>query len=121
MFNTILGGLHKFLPEHGTRVKKHQMLTQYLIKSLHMHKIWAIKFFLCEMLCLVICVANMYFMDVFLGGTFMNYGLDVMSFPEADVETRVDPMVRIFPKVTKCTFRYDGSFKRYFLIIYSKC
>ena len=50
----------------------------------------------------------MYFTDVFLGGTFLNYGLDVMSFPEADPETRVDPMIRIFPKVSKCTFRKYG-------------
>ncbi|CAL4061288.1 unnamed protein product, partial [Meganyctiphanes norvegica] len=108
VFDTVLGGLHKFLPQHGMRIKKHKMLAQYLSKSLHLHKLWTIKFFICEVLCLVISVGNMYFTDVFLGGTFLNYGLDVMSFPEADPETRVDPMIRIFPKVSKCTFRKYG-------------
>ena len=34
----------------------------------------------------------------------------VLSFPYDDPESRVDPMSRIFPKMTKCTFnRYGGS------------
>lgn len=109
VFHTILGSLNKFLPEHDKRIKKHQVLAHYLSKSLHMHKLWALKFFTCEVLCLIISLGNMFYTDMFLGGTFKTYGTEVMSFPEADSMTRVDPMVRIFPKVAKCTFRKYGA------------
>nr|XP_053651670.1 innexin inx2-like [Cherax quadricarinatus] len=62
-------------------------------------------FFVCEALCLVVAVGNIYFTDLFLGGTFMKYGTEVINFPDMDPENRVDPMTRIFPRVTKCTFR----------------
>ncbi|KAG0726928.1 Innexin inx2 [Chionoecetes opilio] len=67
------------------------------------------RFFLCEVLCLVVVVGNIYFTDLFLGGTFLTYGTEVISFPDMDPEKRVDPMTRIFPRVTKCTFRKFGS------------
>ena len=51
-------------------------------------------------------VGNIYFIDKFLGGTFLTYGVDVINLPDQDPETRVDPMVRIFPRLAKCTFRY---------------
>lgn len=63
------------------------------------------RFFLCEALCLVVVVGNIYFTDFFLDGTFMTYGTEVINFPDMDPENRVDPMTRIFPRVTKCTFR----------------
>ena len=63
------------------------------------------RFFLCEALCLVVVVGNIYFTDLFLGGTFLKYGTEVINFPDMDPEHRVDPMTRIFPRVTKCTFR----------------
>ena len=43
-------------------------------------------------------------MDVFLGGQFTKYGTDVISVSELPIEQRVDPMNKVFPKVTKCTF-----------------
>ena len=47
-------------------------------------------------------------MDFFLGGEFTTYGLDVMSMTEWMPEKREDPMARVFPKVTKCTFHKFG-------------
>ena len=40
-------------------------------------------------------------MDVFFGGQFMRYGFDVLSVSDEPIETRVDPMNRVFPKVRK--------------------
>ena len=39
-------------------------------------------------------------MDVFLGGYFTTYGIEVLAISEQPFETRVDPMSKIFPKVT---------------------
>jgi hypothetical protein len=51
----------------------------------------------------------MYLVDAFLGGAFSTYGMDVLRYTEMDQENRVDPMVRIFPRMTKCTFHRYGS------------
>ena len=50
----------------------------------------------------------LYFMDLFLGGEFTTYGLDVVSMTEMKNDERDDPMARVFPKVTKCTFHKFG-------------
>ena len=48
-------------------------------------------------------------MDRFFDGTFITYGIEVISFAERDQEDRIDPMVYIFPRMTKCTFHKFGS------------
>lgn len=50
----------------------------------------------------------MVIIDSFLGGTFMTYGMDVLQFTSMDQEHRTDPMIDIFPRVTKCTFHKFG-------------
>ena len=47
-------------------------------------------------------------MDRFFDGTFMTYGIEVISFAGRDQEDRIDPMVYIFPRMTKCTFHKFG-------------
>ncbi len=47
-------------------------------------------------------------MDWFFGGQFTTYGAEVLSISERPIEDRVDPMNRVFPKVTKCTFHKYG-------------
>jgi len=64
---------------------------------------------LCEVLNFVIVVTNIFLTDAFLGNEFSQYGLEVLSFINSDdPETRIDPMNRVFPKVTKCDFRKIG-------------
>ena len=64
---------------------------------------------LCEVLNFVIVVTNIFLTDSFLGNEFTQYGVEVLSFINADdPETRIDPMNRVFPKVTKCDFRKIG-------------
>lgn len=46
--------------------------------------------------------------DKFLGGAFFTYGTEVISFAQQDQENRTDPMVTVFPRVTKCTFHKFG-------------
>ena len=47
-------------------------------------------------------------MDLFLGGQFTRYGTDVIAMSEKPLEDRVDPLSKVFPKVTKCTFHKYG-------------
>lgn len=61
-----------------------------------------------EILNLVNVVGQAYLMDCFLGGEFFTYGLQVIAFTEWSQELRYDPMIKRFPRVTKCTFRNFG-------------
>lgn len=48
-------------------------------------------------------------MNNFFDGEFFSYGLRVMAFSNQPQEDRFDPMVYIFPRVTKCTFYKFGA------------
>ena len=50
----------------------------------------------------------MFLMNKFFDGLFLTYGLDVITFSEWDQEDRVDPMIYVFPRMTKCTFHMFG-------------
>lgn len=50
----------------------------------------------------------MFLMNKFFDGEFMTFGLDVIKHMEADQEDRLDPMIYIFPRMTKCTFYKYG-------------
>ena len=53
-------------------------------------------------------LGQMFLMDLFLGGEFTTYGMDVVKFMDLEPEQREDPMSRVFPKVTKCTMHKFG-------------
>lgn len=50
----------------------------------------------------------MFLIDSFLGGEFFSYGTKVLELSQMDQENRIDPMVAVFPRVTKCTFHKYG-------------
>lgn len=48
-------------------------------------------------------------MDKFFDGDFFKYGLKVMNLADMPQEKRFDPMVYVFPRVTKCIFHKYGA------------
>ena len=72
------------------------------------HTLYAFRYFVCEFLNLANVIGQIYFTDFFLGYEFRNYGLEVLAFSEMEPEDRPDPMAKVFPKVTKCTFHNYG-------------
>ena len=67
---------------------------------------------MCDILNFVNVIGQMYFINVFLGGVFMTYGTEVLNFINMDDDERMekgDPMMEVFPRVTKCTFHKYGS------------
>jgi len=91
-----------------TKNERKKLLVDYFAANLHNHNFYAIRFFLCEVLNFINVVGQIYFMDLFLGGEFTTYGSDVMAMTEKEPEDRTDPMAKVFPKVTKCTFHKFG-------------
>lgn len=82
---------------------KHQKsLVEYLYLNRGKHTAYAFRFFLCEVLNVVHVILQMVFINWFLGGRFWRFGIDVMA------GTKPDPMVKIFPRLTKCMFSKYG-------------
>lgn len=90
------------------RRDNHDRLIQYINCALHTHGSYAFGYFFCEILNFVNVVGNIFFVDKFLGNTFLNYGTKVIEFSNRDPENRTDPMIAIFPRMTKCVFRMYG-------------
>jgi len=68
------------------------------------HDKYFFKFFVCEILCFINVISQIYFVDFFLGGVFTTYGSNVIGLSTMDPEERSDPMNEVFPKMAKCTF-----------------
>ncbi|CAG0905004.1 unnamed protein product [Cyprideis torosa] len=67
-----------------------------------------LKFVLCEFLNFANVMINIYLTNVFLDHEFTTYGTEVIRFAQEDQENRTDPMRKIFPRVTKCTWYQYG-------------
>ncbi|XP_012253835.1 innexin inx2 [Athalia rosae] len=91
------------------KADRKKLLVDYFTTNMHTQNFYAFRFFLCEILNFVNVVGQIYFMDFFLDGEFTTYGSEVVRFTEMEPEDRVDPMSRVFPKVTKCTFHKYGA------------
>ena len=62
-------------------------------------------------------IAQIFFIDFFLGYEFQTYGLDVLNYSEMEPEERGDPMHVVFPKVG---IRYIlFSTKKVFMVAYT--
>ncbi|XP_077291282.1 innexin 3 [Arctopsyche grandis] len=103
-------GMRGTLVITGEDIKSRQhRLVQYLIESRHTHNTYSFGYFLCEVLNFVNSVGNIFFIDLFLGGSFLQYGTDVVRFSNMNQEERTDPMIEVFPRITKCTFHKFGA------------
>jgi hypothetical protein len=91
------------------RERRQARLVQYLVETMHLHNTYAFGYFFCEALNFVNVMVNIFMTDKFLGGAFLNYGTDVINFSNMNQENRTDPMVAVFPRVTKCTFHKFGA------------
>lgn len=95
------------------RKEKVKILSDYLENSLHHHNFYAFKYFACEFLNFANVIFNMWFLNKFFGGRFYSIGVDALDYINKDQEERVsegktDPLIILFPRVTKCTFRKIG-------------
>uniref|UniRef100_A0A023F430 Innexin n=1 Tax=Triatoma infestans TaxID=30076 RepID=A0A023F430_TRIIF len=88
--------------------QKKKLLLDYLWENLRYHNWWCFRYYLCELLSLLNVIGQMFLMDKFFDGAFLTFGIDVFKFLESDQEERVDPMIFIFPRMTKCTFYKYG-------------
>lgn len=93
----------------GERQNRSKRLVNYIVESMRTHNSYSFGYFFCEFLNLANVIANIFFVDKFLGGAFLTYGTDVLRFSNMNQENRSDPMVELFPRITKCIFHKYGA------------
>lgn len=106
--NLILGLNSPILPEE-TKLANRKLLVEYMVSNLHNHSIYFLSYALSEAMNFVNVVGQIFLMDAFLGGEFSSYGSQVLQFTGWDWSVRYDPMIKVFPRLTKCTFHRYGS------------
>jgi len=89
--------------------KNRQLLVEYLNKNRGQHNTAFVIYSISEVMNFLNVLLQMYIMDRFLGGEFSSYGWKVIQFTEWDWSVRYDPMIKVFPRLTKCTFHRYGS------------
>lgn len=91
------------------RKKSYKLLSH----ALHIHwghfRGYFRKYLFCELLTFINVLGQMWLLDTFLGGIFTTFGLRVITWTEWDQEYRTDPLVKAFPRMTKCLFHDYGS------------
>jgi len=97
------------LTEHpSSKDEARETSVNYFDDHLNSHGLYVTKYILCEILNMANVLCQIYFMNFFLGGQFFTYGWDVIRISELPMHERVDPMSKVFPKMTKCTFNKYG-------------
>jgi hypothetical protein len=106
--NLILG-LNNPVMDEDKKNANRKLLVEYLARNRGTHSTSFIIYSITELLNFLNVIFQMYIMDRFLGGEFSDYGWKVLQFTEWDWSVRYDPMIRVFPRLTKCTFHRYGS------------
>lgn len=84
------------------------LLSDYFYTNMHLHNTRFLIYTMTEVLNLLNVIIQMIAMDRFLGGQFSSYGIDVLRFTEWEDSVRYDPMIKVFPRLTKCLFFMFG-------------
>jgi len=105
----ITSGLRGKTFDKEARRDANENLVNYLWQTKGMHNSYAIKYYVCDVLNFVNVIGQLFFVDKFLGGVFMTYGTEVFNWVQMDDELRTDPMMKVFPRLTKCTFYNYGA------------
>lgn len=108
LLHTIILGMHVGVLSESEKTNKKKVLLDYLVRHYRKHTFYALKYFICEALCLVNIIGQMYLMNKFIGGEFLDYGSRVLEFSELEQDIRTDPMIYVFPRMTKCVFHQFG-------------
>ncbi|PSN55987.1 hypothetical protein C0J52_02159 [Blattella germanica] len=93
------------IPSKEKRRENLKQVQNAFYNRLHINRPWALSLVFCEILNAINLCLQIFILDVFFGGAFMNLGMNVAG---ADFSKEADPLEYIFPKVTKCLFHKYG-------------
>lgn len=104
----LVGNLKEPLLDDAAKENQINEIVKYFRMHRGTHSLYAFRFFVLELLNFINVICQIHFFDFFLNGEFATYGLDVLNYTGLEHEDRPDPMAKVFPKVTKCTFNKYG-------------
>ncbi|XP_021949350.1 innexin inx2 [Folsomia candida] len=89
-------------------IARRKSVANYLLRNFHRQNYYAVKYITCELLNLLNVGAQIILTDTLLGHEFSSYGKDVINYVYEGMTDRTDPMDKVFPKLSKCTFNQFG-------------
>jgi len=104
----LVGNLREPLLDAQKKEEQISEIVKYFRMHRGTHSLYALRFFGLEVVNFINVICQIYFIDYFLDYEFATYGTDVLSYTGLEHEERPDPMTKVFPKVTKCTFHKYG-------------
>ncbi|AAS79822.1 innexin Vnx-d5.2 [Ichnoviriform fugitivi] len=103
---SLAGELDVAVLSEDTLNRRVTSLVDYLFSQLHSHNRYAYQYMTCELLNVITIVAQIWLMNVFIGKDFHLYGIEVIAFNQQQgKESRLNPMERLFPTITMCTYK----------------
>lgn len=84
---TIVLGLNCGLKTVEERTVKKKILIDYLLVHIKQHNMYAIRYWFCEVLCLVNIIGQLYLMNRFTGGEFFSYGFKGSSWQAFSIKS----------------------------------
>ena len=96
--------------------KDKRRITQDFLDTLLLSNNYYTVFLCAEILCFVHLVIEIWFVNILLSGQFLRLGMDWLHYSHDDQPAEYDPLIRIFPRMTKCLFHkygYSGSIEKH--------
>lgn len=105
----LINELSKAAIDKETKERNVEVIAKYFFEHRFENQMYAYRFFMCEVMSMVNVVLQIYLLDRFLGYQFWTYGPAAIAYLGQDPETRIDPMAKVFPKMSKCRMRRFGT------------
>ncbi|XP_076342636.1 innexin inx2-like [Tachypleus tridentatus] len=102
-------GLNSPILSEDARNENRNLLVKYFQDNKKNHVLYFTAFTVSEILNFVNVIVQIFLVDLFLQGEFSNYGHKVLQFEDWDWTASYNPMLKVFPRMTKCTFNTYGS------------
>lgn len=90
LIKAITGGLRVAVLSDQERAKKKDIVVEYIHDHLGGHKRYALKYFICESICLVNLLAQLWATNKFFDGQFLRYGIDVLQYSSSSLSSQSD-------------------------------
>lgn len=103
---TIMFDLDNPVATDAYRSDRKKMLVEYFATNMHTHNLYAIRFFMCELMNTANAVIQMLLVDYFFGS---GYAPNMFAMTGTELDSRPDPLDVILPRYTKCTFSEYGT------------
>jgi hypothetical protein len=83
-----------------------------MVKSYYKNNLYLLAYILCDFLGLATAIVEMLWLDYFLDGTFLEYGIQAMRYWTNGEEAFENPFLERFPRSVRCdvpVFSYNGN------------